>query len=824
MKLLNKLILFFVFSILLIDASAQDRGLKPNGSKSQNIGGRYVLAIGVDTYENWPSLDNAANDAVGLRKVLIETYGYEDVHPPLVNSSASYDSIWYVLRDVVPKKIASEDELIIIFAGHGYVEERKHVDFREVNGYFICHNSESPSEEERFNYISQDEFARHVASLKVKHVGLILDACNSGFIYKSSAFRGNDSRIDEKRSKMSRKALTSAANNQLALDSGPIEGHSIFSGTLIDGLTTGACDLNDDKRISFEEMQNYLGKVFYERNIVQQTELNKFSERYDDAGEIVLIPIKEWEVPIITSTSLSKQDIISCLPFRSSDSTLNSYSNYIFSSLNNALANYPIENVKVLSPDLALRRRGDASQSYAEQFKKLGISKGIVGSMSRIGNEIVFDIEIMDAKNYRKLASLSISDEFPENAKMLKSSVSEIASRILSAISMSDETLKKDVYIPSIEAYDLYQKTRSKEVRKSSKLRRELLEEVIQIDPGYVKPVMDLLLSYLPVRAKAVEEYKKYDTKFTSLGRYEQFLWRTLYYQLKGDFSSAALLYNEMMEEFDDAVVWSWVTSYGYMSNQLSVVENLIRSKVNSIDSSSIRDYFLIQQSQIYLTKGEKDDFYDTYYKSIDYMPWRQLQLDMFFDSRNGIDELKVDSIIADDQMHLERIYRIADILEMTERGELAKKIYHYIKDKIPEESIDWDLIHLFKAYHRLGMSEEVLVLFDKSKEEIESWYSETYDLMLYYKIMAEYSVKGTLNNEMLELKLLEKHVLDDSRSGAYFLGKIKARAGEKKEAIDLFKLAYSRGWGFGYGRYASDIEIVNMDAYKPFLDFVRVK
>src|SRR6185503_1148096 len=76
--------------------------------------------------------------------------------------------------------------------------------------------------------------------LEAKHILIFLDACNSGIALGSLIkWRGSESSrepLDRLYGRRSRKVITSALDNERALDSGPLPDHSLFTGCLLEAL------------------------------------------------------------------------------------------------------------------------------------------------------------------------------------------------------------------------------------------------------------------------------------------------------------------------------------------------------------------------------------------------------------------------------------------------------------------------------------------------------------------------------------------------------------------------------------------------------------
>ena len=92
-------------------------------------------------------------------------------------------------------------------------------------------------------WLRLDTWLSHVTHAPVKHLLVVLDACHSGVALDPVIWRGSDvdptEAIEALRARRSRRVITSALDNQRAMDSWPVPGHSLFTGCLIEALTGG---------------------------------------------------------------------------------------------------------------------------------------------------------------------------------------------------------------------------------------------------------------------------------------------------------------------------------------------------------------------------------------------------------------------------------------------------------------------------------------------------------------------------------------------------------------------------------------------------------
>lgn len=214
--------------------SRHARVVQPEGQ-----GRRVIAVIGIDDYRYMRKLSNAVSDASGALFEL-QKLGFELAVPPLLDGDATRHAIeGLVRRDL--QQLSPRDSLILFFAGHG--ETRTHdVGVRKMKtGYLLPVDAR---EGEAATWIDVDTWLRWIARLPPRHILVVLDACYSGIALSSAAHWGRAQGqpalpFPELDALQSRKVITSALEDQIAADSGPKPGHSLFTGCLIDAVTGG---------------------------------------------------------------------------------------------------------------------------------------------------------------------------------------------------------------------------------------------------------------------------------------------------------------------------------------------------------------------------------------------------------------------------------------------------------------------------------------------------------------------------------------------------------------------------------------------------------
>ena len=213
--------------------------------------GRYVfVGVGIDSFHveaPWKTLANAVNDLTGVRDVLEERYGFESRDEwVLTNTAATKDAILELLDNLsdADTGIRPDDALVFFYAGHG-TERVDTAGTGEVRrrGFLVPHDVTKPLADAPRQYLEIATLVEALGYLRARHVLLILDSCQSGLALTAGDGLKDDASLNEMSQLVedmarnpSRLVVTSAQSDQSAYDAGPVEGHSLFTGYLVEGL------------------------------------------------------------------------------------------------------------------------------------------------------------------------------------------------------------------------------------------------------------------------------------------------------------------------------------------------------------------------------------------------------------------------------------------------------------------------------------------------------------------------------------------------------------------------------------------------------------
>lgn len=222
------------------DCVSTDQAVRRETSSGQ----MYVAVVGIDHYRDpaWSRLHRAVSDARGARDTFVRL-GFREACPALLDHEATGAALQRLATDEL-RALGSEDSLVVFFAGHGHTVPFEYPDGMIAKRGYLVPADGAPPGSGAGSWVSLDSWLHELAHLPPKHILVVIDACHSGIALNPVIrWRGTDVRTSEPlarlRERRSRRIITSALDDQLAMDSGPIEGHSLFTGCLIEALTGG---------------------------------------------------------------------------------------------------------------------------------------------------------------------------------------------------------------------------------------------------------------------------------------------------------------------------------------------------------------------------------------------------------------------------------------------------------------------------------------------------------------------------------------------------------------------------------------------------------
>ncbi len=186
----------------------------------------YGLVIAIDEYNGneWSTLKTPVNDANAIKDVLLNKYGFEEVVTLYDQQATRANIIDYI--DRIAQNITNNDNLLIYFSGHGIEIGNE--------GYWVPSDART---KERSQLIPNSEIKNALAKTVSKHALVMVDACFSGTIFKSSNLfienDGSDTYYKKVDDLVSRQAITAGGLEPVLDGAGK---HSTFARYIIKNL------------------------------------------------------------------------------------------------------------------------------------------------------------------------------------------------------------------------------------------------------------------------------------------------------------------------------------------------------------------------------------------------------------------------------------------------------------------------------------------------------------------------------------------------------------------------------------------------------------
>ena len=135
------------------------------------FGDYHAVVIGINDYKWLPKLKTALLDARAVAKMLKDEYGYK-VH--LLENPTRNDIIDKF--DELREKLFEDDNLLIYYAGHGWLDELT------ATGYWLPVDARV---DRRSNWVSNGDLTAALKGLFAKHIMVVADSCFSGTLTRS---------------------------------------------------------------------------------------------------------------------------------------------------------------------------------------------------------------------------------------------------------------------------------------------------------------------------------------------------------------------------------------------------------------------------------------------------------------------------------------------------------------------------------------------------------------------------------------------------------------------------------------------------------------
>jgi Skp family chaperone for outer membrane proteins len=167
-------------------AAQPTRGFTPEPASSTAsspipIPHNYALIFATDDYAHWPRLTNPISDADAVNQTLTSLYNFhvEEVRNP------TDDQILAKLTEYLHRKFEPQDQLLIMFSGHGYFDPDL------GKGFLVPANALLVKDDiGHRSLLAHETVMGYVNRIPATHVVLVLDACFAGTLDRKIADSG----------------------------------------------------------------------------------------------------------------------------------------------------------------------------------------------------------------------------------------------------------------------------------------------------------------------------------------------------------------------------------------------------------------------------------------------------------------------------------------------------------------------------------------------------------------------------------------------------------------------------------------------------------
>lgn len=211
----------------------------------------WALIIGINAYQQTSPLEYARNDAEAIARLLTDSFDFAQNNiKTLFDDQATKETINGTFLEFSQDEITPDDRILVFFAGHGYTHTGK----RGEVGFLVPVDG---TPDNLATLVRWDELTRNADLIPAKHLLFIMDACYGGLILTRVPGPGSMRFLKDMLQRYTRQALTAGKADELVSDAGgPIAGHSVFTGHLIEALQGNAA--TNDGIISANGVMSYV--------------------------------------------------------------------------------------------------------------------------------------------------------------------------------------------------------------------------------------------------------------------------------------------------------------------------------------------------------------------------------------------------------------------------------------------------------------------------------------------------------------------------------------------------------------------------------------
>ena len=190
-------------------------------TRTPGLGRYHALVIGINAYESLPRLETAINDARAIGEVLERSYGY---NVRLLLDATRADIIRAL--DDYRKTLTDQDNLLIYYAGHGYL------DTESDRGFWLPVDA---SGDTQVSWLSNVTITDTLKAIEAKHAMLIVDSCYSGTLTRGLKVTLRGPEAEQKLLQKRVRVVLTSGGLEPVVDGGG-GNHSVFAKAVLEAL------------------------------------------------------------------------------------------------------------------------------------------------------------------------------------------------------------------------------------------------------------------------------------------------------------------------------------------------------------------------------------------------------------------------------------------------------------------------------------------------------------------------------------------------------------------------------------------------------------
>ncbi len=250
------------------------------------FGRYYALVVGLQHYHYWEPLESPHTDARRLADLLSERYGFETT----LLLDASQNELMAAI-DELRKKVSTNDNLLIYFAGHGQLLRPGEIETRRGFGYWLPVNAEISG---TTFWIPNSAISDLMALAEARGVMVVADSCFGGAMSTdpgSMMVAASSGPLSEGliRLGLSRSARFVLSSGGLAPVFDRVSGeHSVFARAFIDVLESNEDILREQEL--FRKVSDRVADLTEAVGVDQTPELRPIRQAGHEAGSFFFVP------------------------------------------------------------------------------------------------------------------------------------------------------------------------------------------------------------------------------------------------------------------------------------------------------------------------------------------------------------------------------------------------------------------------------------------------------------------------------------------------------------------------------------------------------